>query len=82
MITRFSVLPDDRRLMLGIDKARLFKPGMVYEAISFDGQIIFKEVGKYALPEKGQYPCEYSDANGIINQGTHLVTKDELTELQ
>lgn len=45
-ITRFAVIDDERKLLLGIDKANLFEPGMVYEATEMIGEIIIRKVGK------------------------------------
>jgi len=53
MITRFAVLPDERRLLLGIDKANLFKEGRVYEVYEMLSEIIFKDIGPYSLSESG-----------------------------
>ena len=80
MITRFSVLPDERRLLLGIDKANLFEAGYVYEAFEMLDEIIIKKVGKYALPKSG-HPSEYSEANAIIYYGSHLMTETELSNI-
>lgn len=82
MMTRFSVLPDERRVLIGIDKANIFEAGVVYEAVKILGEIILKPVGKYALPEQGTYPNEHSEPNAIIYSGLHLITKDEQIELQ
>lgn len=81
MITRFAVLPDSRRLLLGIDKANLFEAGYVYEASEMLGEIIIRKVGKYALPAKGMYPNEYSDANTQIKSSLHLITEKEAESL-
>lgn len=67
MKTRFSVLPDGRRVLMGIDKANIFEAGVVYEAHNVLGEIVLKPIGKYALPKNGSYPCELSDIEGIIN---------------
>lgn len=80
MITRFAVLPDSRRVMLGIDKANLFEAGFVYEAFGFDGEVIFRKVGKYALDRKS-HPNENSDVNAQVTSGLHLVTPEELDNL-
>ncbi len=79
---RFSVQPDERGLLLGVDKAGIFEKGVVYEAREMLGQIILKSMGKYALPAKGSYPSECSDANEIIYSGIHLLTKDEWKSIQ
>lgn len=82
MITRFAVLPDNRRLMLGIDRAELFEAGMVYEASEMLDEIIIRKIGPYALQEKGPgYPSELSDANSQIQAGLHLITKEEAKSL-
>jgi hypothetical protein len=81
-ITRFAVLPDERRLMLGIDKANLFEAGQVYEATELLGQIIIKKIGPYILPKQGpEYPNENSDANTQIYYGQHLISKEEWKEM-
>jgi hypothetical protein len=82
MITRFSVLPDERGLLLGVDKAGIFEPGVVYEAMEILDEIVIRKVGKYALPEGGPgYPNRYSDANSIIFCGLHLITQEEKDSL-
>ena len=81
-ITRFTVLPDDRNLMLGIDNAELFESGMVYEVFEMLDEIIIRKVGKCAMSEKGKYPClNGSDANSIITDGRHLATKEEVERI-
>lgn len=77
MITRFAVLPDERRLLLGLDKANIFEAGYVYEAAEILDTIVIKKIGEYALPEKG-CPSEMSEANTIIYYGCHLYTQDEM----
>ena len=79
MITRFSVLPDERRLLLGVDLANVFEAGVVYQAVKILDEIVLKPIGKYALPKdgKGGYPNEYSEANAIIECSEHLFTKEE-----
>lgn len=81
MITRFSVLPDERRLLLGIDKANLFEAGYVYEATDVLDTIVIRKVGKYALPPKGPSPSENSDNNDIIYYGYHLLTEKEFADM-
>ena len=80
MITRFSVIPDKRRLLLGVDKANIFEAGIIYEATKVLDEIILKPIGKYALPEKG-----IGSANSTIEEiclhGTHLITKPEAKNL-
>lgn len=80
MITRFSVLPDERRLMLGIDKSNLFEAGYVYEAIDILDTIVIRKVGKYALQPTGQ-PSENSDNNEVIYYGYHLLTQPEFNKM-
>lgn len=83
MITRFAVLPDERKLLLGIDKSSCFEPGYVYEAYKVLDEVVFRKVGKYALPTIGPgYPNEYSDANSIIEYSLHLITDEEAKKLQ
>lgn len=80
MITRFAILPDERRVLLGIDKANVFEAGMVYEAFEMLDTIIIKKIGKYALPKnssEGGYPNENSTNDEIIYYGRHLITEEE-----
>jgi hypothetical protein len=80
-ITRFAVLPDERRLLLGIDKDNLFEAGYVYEATKILDQIVIRKVDKYYMAEKGTLPCNYSEANSIIYHGYHLITKEEMKSI-
>lgn len=81
MITRFAVLPDERRVLLGVDKAELFEAGYVYEAYEILDEIVIKKIGKYALPPGGPgYPNEYSDNNAVTYSGLHLITEEEFKE--
>jgi hypothetical protein len=73
---RFAVLPDERGLILGIDKGSIFQRGVVYEAIELLGEIILRPIGKYALPEAGGV-CRHSTAGEIIGTGYHLMTFEE-----
>ena len=82
MATRFSVLPDERRVLMGVDKANVFEAGVVYEAIKILDEIVLRPIGKYALPKQGTFPNENSESNAIIYSGLHLVTKDEQSEAQ
>ena len=77
MISRLAVLPDDRKVLLGVDKANIFKPGVVYDIKEFDGGIILTPIGEYSLPKQGAYPCELSETNTIVCSGLHLITKEE-----
>ena len=81
MITRFTVLPNERKILLGLNKAGLFKPGIVYECTEMLDDIIIKPIGEYALPKNGHRPSEYSDNNEIIRSGLHLITKKEYKQL-
>lgn len=82
-ITRISVLPDDRRLVLGIDKNDVFEAGFVYEFQKISGEIVVKKIGRYALPKlgKGAPACESSVTSQIIYAGNHLVTEEEYASL-
>lgn len=71
MVTRFAVLPDDRRLLLGIDKLELFEAGYVYEATNILDTIVIKKLGKFALDDKGIK----SDVNTQVESGFHLKLK-------
>ena len=74
--TRFAVLPDERRVMLGIDLGELFEAGYVYHAFGFDGEVIFKKMGKFALA-KDTYPGLHSTVNEQVQGGLHLATEEE-----
>jgi len=74
--TRFSVIPDERKLILGIDGADIFKTGIVYEAREILGEIIITELGEYALPNAG-CPSKNSKITDIAKSGLHLITKNE-----
>lgn len=76
MKARFSVLPDERGVLLGVSDG-LFETGVVYEAIEMLDEIIIRKVGKYALPAKGSHPCENSTNSEIIYSGLHLLTEKE-----
>ena len=76
MITRFAVLPDERKVLLGIDKANVFEPGCVYEVFKILDEIVIRKVGTFALPEKG-HPSVNSDVNAQVYYGLHLITKEE-----
>ena len=77
---RFCVLPDERGLILGIDKGEIFKRGVVYEVTELLGEIILKPIGKYALPDGGGV-CKHSQAGEIIGFGFHLITLEESEQL-
>lgn len=81
MITRISVLPDERKLLLGIDKANIFTPGIVYDISKILDEIVIRPIGKYALPAKGDIPCELSAAEDIIYYGFHLITIEEYKKM-
>lgn len=80
MITRFTVLPDERRVLIGVDKANIFEAGVVYEAIKILGEIVLRPVGKYALPKNGTFPNENSELSEIMYSGLHLITEKEQNE--
>jgi hypothetical protein len=72
--TRFSVINDARKAILGKDLQGIFKPGIVYEVFQFFGEIVIRPIGEYALPKTGQY-SECSDLRSILYCGMHLITK-------
>jgi len=76
-VTRLAVLPDKRRIILGIDKANIFEAGNVYDVINICEQILIRKVGKYALPATG-FPSEKSTCNDVVFHGLHLLTDEEL----
>jgi hypothetical protein len=80
-MTRFSVLPDDRRLLLGVDKSNIFEAGCVYEATVILDTIVIKKIGPYSLAQTG-FPSELSEPNHIILYGDHLTTKQEVELLK
>lgn len=80
MITRFAVIPDERRLLLGLDKANLFEAGYVYEAVEILDTIVIRKLGKYSLPKEGSWPNELSEANDQVYAGLHLITQKESDE--
>jgi len=82
MITRFSVIPDERGLILGVDKDKIFEPGYVYEVTKLLDQIIIRKVGKFALAESGpDYPNCNSGMDVIVYSGYHLLTEEERKNL-
>jgi hypothetical protein len=82
-IARFCVLPDEQKVLLGIDVGSIFDAGFVYEAVKMPhGEIVLRKVGKYALKEKGAFPCELSTYGDIMVSGLHLVTEEELQILK
>lgn len=80
MITRFSVLPDDRRVLLGTDKAEIFEAGVVYEAVKIMDEIVFRPIGKHALPESKADVSAMSTVDRILETGLHLLTEKEAEE--
>jgi hypothetical protein len=82
MITRFSVLPDERGLILGVDKAGIFEAGQVYEAVKMLDQIVIRKVGKFSLSKTGSvYPNCNSEMDAIAYSGLHLITEEERDNL-
>ncbi len=80
MITRFAVLPDDRKVLMGLDKNNIFEPGMVYEVLNILDTFMIRKLGPYALPEKGN-PSQNSDINTQFYYGYHIMTKDEFDKI-
>ena len=76
MKTRFSVLPDERRVLIGIDKDNIFEEGVVYGVVKILDQITLKPLGRWAMKDKG-YPSKHSTIQAIAYNGLHLVTKEE-----
>lgn len=77
---RLTVLDDERNLILGRDLSEVMQKGQVYEIIEFDGAITLKPIGDSAIPEKG-YGSKYSDAGDVIQNGMHILTKEEQKNL-
>ncbi len=86
MITRFTVLPDDRGIILGKSKNNVFEPGYVYEAFEMLDEIVIRKIGPSAMLTDMQTDksssCWAWDANTQITQGFHLIlmTQSELDE--
>jgi hypothetical protein len=78
-LCRLSVLPDDRGLILGVDKTNIFERGVVYEVEKILDEIVIKPIGKYALSSQGEY-SECSSIHDIVYSGMHLVTIEEGVE--
>ena len=76
MVTRLSVINDERNLLLGKDGANIFEKGMVYEVVKILDQIVIREIGKSIIPETG-HPSIKSDNNTIICYGEHLLTQED-----
>jgi len=78
MRTRFSIIPDERGLILGVDRAGIFEPGQVYEAVKMLDQIVIRKVGNFSLAKSGsEYPNCNSEMDAIVYSGLHLITEDE-----
>ena len=89
MKTRVVVLPDERKLLLGIDKNNCFEEGFVYECENVFDTIIFRKIGKSTiqgideLNHKMKHPniCSVANLpNEIIMNGSHLLTKEEFND--
>lgn len=76
-MTRFSVIGDERKVIIGLDKENIFQPDTVYEIFEFDGEFVIRPAGKNALPEKG-FPSKLSKIGDILNSGMAFVTPEEL----
>ena len=81
-LTRFAVLPDERRVLMGKDLNKIFQVGIVYDVIKFDGEFVIRPLGEYALPKIGEggFPNEGSTNGDIMYSGLHLITKEEREE--
>ena len=79
-MTRFSVIGDSRKVMIGLDKANIFEPDTVYEVFEFDGEYVIRPAGKFALPELGAYPSKASTIGGILTSGSAFITEKEYSE--
>lgn len=77
---RFSVLDDERGVLLGIDKQDVFKKGIVYEAVKVGEHIVIIEVGKSAFGSPG-FMQNGADNSSVIYSGQHLVTPEEHAKL-
>jgi len=84
-MTRFSVINDERNLMVGRDLSNVFEKGMVYEAIKIFDEIIIRPVGKYVLPKSVNEEidiCEGHEVSTVINSGLSLITKEEFSKIR
>lgn len=81
--TRFTVLNDDRGLLLGKDVSNIFKKGVVYGVRELISEFEIIELGASALGSltSKKYPNLVNTANEIIKSGDHLYTEDEMKEL-
>jgi len=83
MRTRFSVIPDERGLILGVDRTGIFEPGQVYEAVKMLDQIVIRKVGKFSLAKTGsEYPNCNSEMDAIAYSGFHLITEEERKQIK
>jgi hypothetical protein len=84
-MTRFSVLKDERNLIIGRDLSNVFEKGMVYEVVKILDEIIIRPVGKYVLPKKVNEEldvCEGNEISTVISSGLSLITKEEFSKLR
>lgn len=83
MIARFSVINDERGLILGKQLGDVFEPGIIYEATKILDEIILRPVGRARIDGlKGPHPGNmYTDVNTMVYYGNHVVTEDEYSKL-
>lgn len=77
---RLSVLPDERRLIIGKDFTGVFEKGHVYYLAKIDGEIIVKDLGESDLVHTH---VRWWDVNRIIEdgEGAHILTHDEVERM-
>ncbi len=77
-VTRFTVLPDKRGLILGIDTRGTFKKGVVYEASELMGEIVLRPVGPMAMDKDlNEYSSSTSKVGTQLQVANHLITIEE-----
>lgn len=69
-VTRFAVLDDERKLILGRDLLGLFEPGFVYGAYEILGEIVMKKLGPY---KEDRLNIKANDVNMQVLSGDHLL---------
>jgi len=76
---RFSVIDDERGLILGKDIGDTLEKGYVYEIVDYFGDLVIRKIGPYSLSKQGPiFPNEGSDVNGMVIGSRHLITNQEI----
>jgi hypothetical protein len=77
MFTRFSVINDERKLILGLDKGGVFEPGVVYEAAEILDTIVLRKIGKARIDGLKGAGGMYADVNNMVYYGNAFLTEEE-----